>query len=117
MKRLTDMPEKDPTTYSLITYVWVTALAAWGGLVSYLKKHKSGVVQRFSVNELIGELVTSSFAGVITFWLCELGEIDPLLSAVFIAISGHMSARIIFLIENSMEKRLLGKIETENEDP
>ena len=104
------MPEKDPTTYSMITYVWVSALAAWGGLVSYLKKHREGVVSRFSVNELIGELVTSAFAGVITFWLCELGEIDPLLSAVFIAISGHMSARIIFLIENSMERRLLGKV-------
>ena len=29
------MPDKDPSTYGLITYLWVTGLAAWGGLVSF----------------------------------------------------------------------------------
>jgi hypothetical protein len=31
------MLEKDPTSYSLITYGWVTLLAAWGGVVSFLR--------------------------------------------------------------------------------
>jgi hypothetical protein len=28
-------PDKDPSTYGLITYLWVTGLAAWGGLVYF----------------------------------------------------------------------------------
>lgn len=32
------MPEKDPTTYSLITYAWVALLSAWGGAVNWIRK-------------------------------------------------------------------------------
>ena len=28
------MPEKDPTTYPLITYAWVLLLSSWGGVVA-----------------------------------------------------------------------------------
>ena len=103
------MPHKDPSTYSILTYLWVSVLAAWGGLVNYIKKYREGHISRFSINELIGELVTSSFAGVITFWLCEAGGVDPLLSAVFIAIAGHMSARILFLMEKILEQKIVKK--------
>ena len=36
------MPEKDPTTYSLLTYGWVLVLSGWGGIVNFLRKRKSG---------------------------------------------------------------------------
>ena len=55
-------PDKDPSTYGLITYLWVTGLAAWGGLVNFYRKVKSGETRAFNVVELIGEIATSAFA-------------------------------------------------------
>ena len=43
------MPHKDPTSYSIITYFWVTLLSAWGGVVSFLTKVKTGAARPFSV--------------------------------------------------------------------
>jgi len=99
------MPEKDPATYSLITYMWMSALAGMGGFVSYYQKVKTGLVSRWSFTELIGELFTSAFCGVITFWLCEAGNFEPLITAAFVGIAGHMGSRGLFAIENIMVKR------------
>lgn len=99
------MPEKDPFNYSILTYLWVMALSMWGGVVSYIRKVKDGVTHKFSIVELIGELFTAGFIGVITFWLCEWSGTNPLLSAALIAISGHMGSRAIFQIEGFLKKR------------
>lgn len=99
------MPDKDPTTYSLITYLWVVLLASIGGAVNFARKLKAGTVRAFNITEFIGELMTSGFAGVLTFWLCEYAEVKPLLAAVLIGISGHMGSRAIFRIEKWAEEK------------
>jgi len=104
------MPEKDPTTYSLITYGWVLLLSAWGGLVSFYSKVRAGTARACNVVELIGELFTAGFAGVITFWLCEMAAIHPLMTAALVGISGHMGSRAIYQFERWAEKKLLGGI-------
>lgn len=91
--------EKDPSSYSLLTYVWVFGLAALGGFVNFMRKVREGHTQMFNVVEFIGEIVTSAFAGIITFWLCESSNIDPLLTAALVGISGHMGSRALFLLE------------------
>ena len=88
--------ERTPFSYGWLTYVWVVMWAALGGVVSFHRKVKAGTTRWCNIAELIGELATSAFVGVMTFWLCEWGNIPPLLSAVFIAISGHMGSRAIF---------------------
>ena len=98
-------PEKDPTTYGLITYLWVTGLAAWGGLVNFYRKVESGNARAFNFIELIGELATSSFSGLITFWLCEAAQIDPLITAAMVGVSGHMGSRAIFQLEHWAQTR------------
>lgn len=100
---------KDPTSYSWISYGWVLVLAMWGGAVSYIQKVRSGKIHKWSFTELVGELVTSGLIGVLTFWLCEFGNLPPLLTAAFVGISGHMGARGIFLLEQKLE-RWFGKI-------
>lgn len=100
------MPEKDPFSYSLITYAWVLLLAALGGAVSFLRKVRTGVVRAVNITEFVGELITSGFAGLITFWLCEFAAISPLISAVMIGISGHMGSRALFMFESWAETRL-----------
>lgn len=100
------MPEKDPLNYSLVTYAWVVMWSVWGGMVSFYNKLKAGHVRAFNITELLGELCTSGFVGVITFWLCEQAEIQPLMSAALIGISGHMGSRALFMLEKFLSKKI-----------
>lgn len=102
------MPEKDPANYSLFTYLWVVALASWGGAVGFYRKMKDGRARPFNIVEFIGEVATSALVGVITFWLCEASGVNQLLSAALIAISGHMGSRAIWQFEKWAERRLMG---------
>lgn len=105
------MPEKDPTNYSMITYLWVIVLSAWGGTVNFMRKRKSGEARPFNIAELTGEVFTSGFAGVLTFWLCEAAGISPLITAALVGISGHMGGRAIFRLERWAEARFGSKLE------
>jgi len=96
---------KDPTTYSWITYSWVLFLSMLGGFVSFARKTKSGYSKPWGVAEFIGELATSAFAGLVTFYLCEAGKLSPLLTAALVGISGHMGSRAIYQFEIIMRKR------------
>lgn len=100
------MPYKDPATYPLLTYAWVLTLSAWGGIVSFNSKMKQGISRPFNIAELMGEICTSAFAGVLTFYLCEAAEIAPILSAAFVGVSGHMGSRAIFKIEKWAESKI-----------
>jgi hypothetical protein len=103
------MPEKDPTSYTLLTYAWVTVLSAWGGLVNFLGRVKSGEARAFNFIELIGELFTSAFAGVLTFWMCEASGMNGLVTAALVGISGHMGSRAILELERLAQSRFNGK--------
>lgn len=98
--------DRDPFDYSVITYVWVMLLSAFGGMVNFSRKLHEGRTKPFRVTEFIGEIVTSSFAGLLTFWLCESAGVDKLIAAVLIAISGHMGSRAIFRLERWLERRI-----------
>lgn len=100
------MPEKDPTSYQLLTYLWVMILASWGGVASYIRRVKAGTAEKFSFIELIGEIVISAFAGVLTFWLCELAGFPGLLTAAFVGVSGHMGSRAIATFEDSFKRKM-----------
>lgn len=112
--------ERGPFDYHFVTYLWVIAVSAFAGLVSFSRKVRQGKARAFNVAELVGELATSALAGVLTFWLCEWGNVDKLLAAVFIAISGHMGTRAIFLLEKTFQAKAarLGLVSDESDrDP
>lgn len=100
------MPEKDPTTYQLMTYAWVFTLSIWGGVVSFVRRCRSGDANPHNLMEFVGEIVTSAFAGVITFYLCEAAGISQLFTAVAVGICGHMGTRAIYQIEKLVQARL-----------
>lgn len=104
------MPEKNPENYQLLTYLWVLGLSAWGGLVSFYRKMKTGKARPFNVMELLGEIFTSAFVGMITFWICQATGIDQLLTAAFVGISGHMGSRGIGMLENYFSNKLGAEI-------
>lgn len=101
-----DMPEKDPTTYSILTYAWVGLISFWGGLVSFLRKVKAGEARPTNLVEMIGEMVTSGFVGALTFLAAEASDIAPLWTAVLVGITGHMGARALFIGERMLIKIL-----------
>lgn len=101
--------ERNPFDYTMLTYVWVMSLSAFGGIVNFSRKLREGKVRAINLTEFVGELVTSAFAGLLAFWLCEAAGIDKLVSAAMIAISGHMGSRAIFRIERWMEQRMAGQ--------
>ena len=100
------MPDKDPLAYDILTWGWVIFLAVWGGVVNFLRKVRDGESRKFNFTELIGEICTSGFVGVMTFLLCEAASTDQLLTAVLVGISGHMGAKAIRFLELVVEKRI-----------
>lgn len=107
------MLDKDPSTYTLITWAWVIVLSMWGGIVSFIKKVKAGEARPGNIVELIGELVTCSFVGVITFLAAQKAGFDQLTAAIFVAISAHMGTRALFHFEKLADKlmqRVLGRL-------
>lgn len=102
-----NMLEKDPTTYALLTYLWVGALSMAGGLVAFIRRlNKAKEPQPIYMIflKLLGELIVSGFTGVVTFYLCEHLETQALLTAVLVAVSGHMGGNAIDLLTKEVEK-------------
>jgi len=96
-----------PGTYHILTYAWVIGLSAWGGIVGYIRKLKDAEqVKHFSIAELIGEITTSGFVGVLTFWLCESSGMSGLTTAALVGVSGHMGSRAIYGIEMLFKNKL-----------
>jgi hypothetical protein len=100
------MPQNDPTNYGWLTYAWIFLLSAWGGSINYRQKVKQGLINRFSVVEFIGDLSTSFFSGVVTFFFCEAANFDPILTAGFVGIAGHMGSRLIFVFEQFLQTKI-----------
>lgn len=90
---------KDPLSYPLKQYGFVLGLALLGGLVSFYAKVRKGEAQALNVMQLVGELTTSAFAGLLCFWLCELAGAPALLGACLVGAAGHMGARAIATFE------------------
>lgn len=99
------MPEKSPESYHWLTYAWVFGLSALGGAVSFIRKVREGRARAFNITEFVGELFTSAFAGVLTFYLCEWSNFAPLATAAFVGIAGHMGSRALFQIEGFFETK------------
>ncbi len=100
------MPQNDPGNYPLLTYLWVLALSVWGGVVNNIRKIKNGSLKRFSLSELIGDIVISGFIGVMTFYLCEYAGFEKLLTAFLVGITSHMGTKGLTVLEDLASKKL-----------
>jgi hypothetical protein len=97
--------DRDPTSYSLLTYAWVFGLSSLGGFISFMNKLKKGHTRAFNIAEFMGEIATSAFSGVITFWMCENAGLSGLITAALVGVSGHMGSRAILLFEEYLAKK------------
>ena len=99
------MPEKDPMNLGWVTYLWVFLLSGLGGIVAFWQKLRDGYVRVFNVVEFIGELCTSAFTGIVTYYLCEAAHFSAFLTAALVGISGHMGNLLLFLFEKYLSDR------------
>lgn len=102
------MPYKEPGNYSLITYIWMLLIACWGGAANYISRIKSGNEPSFRFLTLLGELCISGFSGLLTFYLCVHYQIEPLITAVFVGVSGHAGGKTVQVLENVLNRQLQG---------
>jgi len=113
------MPEKDPNTWSWITYLWIAGWSAIAGLVNFHHKVKQGATRWLNLSELVGELATSAFVGLTTGLFCQWAGMGLPATFALVGITGHMGGRAIFWIEKAAqayaEKRL--GISTRNDNP
>lgn len=110
--------DNQPFGIGLGHYLWPAILASWGGLVHYIQRSRRS--RYFSIVELIGELVTSAFAGIITYMVSLHLHMDPIPAAALAGIAGHMGSRSLFLLENKWLNRMTERepaAENEKADP
>lgn len=97
--------DKSPLDYSLGQYLFLLGVAVFGGLVRWFSAVKAGQAQAWNAMHLIGELVTSAFAGLIAFYLCEWAGTAQLVTICTVAIAGHMGARAIDALETVARRK------------
>ena len=77
-------------------------ISTWGGVVHYLNdKSKTP----FSWRDLMANLLSSSFAGVVTFLACQYAHVPGPLTGVLCAVAGHMGTPA--LIQLSMRLKVV----------
>ncbi len=100
-----EVATKDPFSYNLKTYGLMLAVSILGGLVSFSAKVRRGEVHELSLMHLVGEICTSAFAGLLTFWCCEWLGISQLITASLVGIAGHMGAKALAIAETAAKKK------------
>lgn len=83
-------------------------LSCWGGAVNYIAKNRK---KQFRARDLIFDLIISSFAGSMMHLLCKHAGLSQEVSAVLIAISGHMGTRAIASFEKLRDRFFGGSTE------
>lgn len=108
------MPEKQTENFVALAeffknvwpFVWTFLLSSWGGVVSHIQRMRM-THSKFNIRELAFDLIISSFAGLLTYMFCSYSKINGEMSAILIAISGHMGTRAIAGFER-LRDRMFG---------
>lgn len=86
---------------------WIFLLfACWGGLANYVATIRKGQ-RRFSISELLGELVIAGFSGSLVYSLCRAYHLDDFFTVALTGIGGHFGSRTVFLLERYIADRYL----------
>lgn len=79
--------------------VWLIGLSVWAATAHTIRRVKNGELAFFSVREWVGDIVISSFIGVITYYLCKYAQIDEMLTAAAVGLAAHMGTKAISVFE------------------
>ncbi len=88
-----------------LPYVLILSLA--GGLGAFIMRLNQATKPqplKLIFLKLFGELFLSGFAGLLTFLLCKEFGLSPNMTAIAVAISGHLGGNMIILISDYLKK-------------
>lgn len=93
-----------------LTYLWVVFIALWGGAVSYLDSH----LDTFSWRHFITHLCSSSFAGLLTAFICIYSGMPAPLMGAMAGVAGHMGTKAALRLR--IVRRFLEKLDMTEEE-
>lgn len=93
-----------------ITYLWVFGMSIWGGMVSFFDSK-----EQFSWVRLAAHLTSSSFAGMMMFYLCQYMHVPEPLTGMACGVAAHMgTSALVKLLMKS--KALKSVFESEDKE-
>lgn len=99
--------DPDPLNYPIKHYAVVLGMTLLGGFVGWYSKVSRRQISGSSLFALIGEMATSSLAGMGAFFVCDYLKIPLGITAAIAGLCGYMGGRII----ESAERWLQAKVE------
>lgn len=95
-----------PLDYTWTEYALLLAVAVLGGMVGWYGRLQSESPPKVSVLQVVGEVGTSAFAGLLAFWLTQWAGAPQLLSICIVGVAGHMGARFLYSMESWVRQRI-----------
>lgn len=96
---------KDPLDYPLRDYGAILFMTLLGGFAGWYAKVRKGDVPNSSLFALIGEMATSSLAGLGSFFVCNYLNLPLGLTAAIAGLCGYMGGRLIEWAERKLTQR------------
>lgn len=98
------IPPRSPLSYSLREYGLILAIAMLGGFVRWYNAVRRGESAVYDLRILMGELFTSAFIGILTFWACEAMNVQPLITAALAGMAGHAGVSGLLWAERVLKR-------------
>lgn len=108
---------RSPLSYSLREYGLILAIAMLGGFVRWYNAVRRGESAAYDLRILVGELFTSAFMGILTFWACEAMNVQPLVTAALAGMAGHAGVSGLLWAERVLKRFFEHKYGISTEKP
>ena len=111
------MPEKNPETWSMFTWLLTLGFATLGGFAGWFKRMKAGEREPFKVKELLGELVIAWLLGTATVMAAIAWGMEPGYAYGLGGICAHFGTKALDLVEKLFEaymKKLTRNVEEQS---
>ena len=108
---------RNPLQITLAEYGLMIGVAILGGFVGWIQKVKAGKLPPWSLANLIGEVVISGFAGLLTFWGCTALDLQLTVTAALAGMSGLLGSKGLVIAEQAAERFMERKLGMHKDGP